>query len=389
MSGNATGIGSILTSIHNKLNDGTLSNITIRMVVDENVNPNSLYNIGGASPFYSLNSLAGTTYANGNAFYYDRVTSTPGIMHNKFNLFDYGPGNRWVNTSSANLTGGAAIFQHNITFEIRNDTLYSLYAGEANQLMGTDTNTADGIVHNNPAKSHAFDSPPTISFDGGIGLIGVRFAPYVNDTVPSGNNAASDIINAINNANHSILLGTNKLTDNDIAQALVAKANAGVEIHLIIPQSDVTGESAAVMAYLNNPANYATPQAFANFHTYTIDRDASTPGTQPDQGSPTDIDLLHTKYIVIDAGTANATVFHGSANLTNAALNGTNQNDENQLQIKHTGVANAFVQHAQFVTNNAIPPLPVPEPSTWLLIILGSGFLLTQIYRKRASTKSQ
>ncbi len=375
-SGNSTGFGSILTAIYNKLSDNTLSNVVIRMNIDAGINPNLTYNNGGSSPFYSIAGLASTVFPNGNAFYYDRGTYTTGIMHNKFSLFDYGPGNRWVNTGSWNYTGGASIFQWNITYEIKNDTLYNLFLGEANQLMGTNSINNDGIYHDNPLKSHAFDSPPTISFDGGNGLIGVRFGPHPNSTVPNGDNATSDIISAIQSAQYSILLGTNKLSSMTIANELINACNNGVEVHLIISQSDIAGPfptSQAVYNHLNNSSNYANAAAFANFHTYIADTDASTPGLQADNSSYTD--LVHTKYIVIDAGTANAQVIHGSANLTNTALHGTSENDENILFIKHQPTANAFVQHAQAMTAGQIPALPVPEPSAWLLIVLGIPLL--------------
>ncbi|MCS7062843.1 MAG: phospholipase D-like domain-containing protein [Methylacidiphilales bacterium] len=391
-SGNATGAGSILTAIYNRLSDPTVSNLTIRMNIDKNINPSTLYNTGGSSPFYSISGLASTVFPNGNAFYYDRGTYPYGIMHNKFSLFDYGPGNRWIHSSSANYTGGSAIFQWNISFEVRNDALYALYLGEANQLMGTDTNTSDGIYHDNPTKSHAFDlSPPSISFDGGNGLIGVRFGPHPDSIVPGGNNAASEIISAINSAQYSILLGTNKLSSMQIANALINACNNGVEVHLIISQSDVTGsgDSVAVYNHLNNPANYADAAAFARFFTYIADRDGATAGLQPDNPL-TDQDLVHTKYLVIDAGTPNAQVIHGSANFTNQALNGTNLNDENILFIKSTSVANAFVQHAQAMTAGQIPALPVPEPSTYAFILLGLGLgsLILSIKSNKHKTSS-
>jgi phosphatidylserine/phosphatidylglycerophosphate/cardiolipin synthase-like enzyme len=375
-SGNSTGFGSILTAIYNKLNDATLSNVTIRMNIDAGINPNWTFNNGSSSPFYSIAGLASTVFPNGNAFYYDRGTYTTGIMHNKFSLFDYGPGNRWINTGSWNYTGGASIYQWNITYEIRNDALYNLFLGEANQLMGSDTITNDGIYHNNPLKSHAFDSPPVIPFDGGNGLIGVRFGPHPNSTVPNGDNATSSIISAIQSAQYSILLGVNKLSSMAIANELITACNNGVEVHLIISQSDIAGPfptSQAVYNHLNNPSNYANMAAFNRFHTYIADTDASTPGLQPD--TPSFTDLVHTKYIVIDAGTPNAQVIHGSANLTNTALHGTSENDENILFIKHQPTANAFVQHAQAMTAGQIPALPVPEPSAWLLIVLGIPLL--------------
>ncbi|MGE4488967.1 MAG: putative Ig domain-containing protein [Kiritimatiellales bacterium] len=262
--------------------------------------------------------------------------SSGGIMHDKLGLFDYGGSNQWAFIASWNFTLGASATQWNIALEARSPSLYSVYKAETDELLA-------GHFHDDPAKSHAHDGS-TFELDGSWGTNFVRFAPYPDDTT-GGNNAERDIINLIAQAQGEIVFALNKLNREPIRDALVAAADRGVAIKGVMPRSDTDegNVSAAVYSYLTNSANYATTN-IVQFYTAYAEADYSV----LDDGTYSD--LIHAKYMVIDPGSSNAIVIHGSANWTYEALVSDNDNDENVVVLRHNEIAAEFYDHFQRIT---------------------------------------
>ncbi|HKL22413.1 MAG TPA: phospholipase D-like domain-containing protein, partial [Tichowtungia sp.] len=253
--------------------------------------------------------------------------SSSGIMHDKLGLFDYGGSNQWVFVTSWNFTLGASANQWNIALEARSPSLYSVYKAETDELLAE-------RFHGDPAKSHAHDGS-TFTLDGSWGTNTVRFAPYPDDT-EGGNNAETDIIALIDQAQSNIVFALNKLNREPIRDALIAAANRGVQIQGVMPRSDTDpgGVSDDVYAALTNAVEFLPATAKADY-------------SELDSGQQ---NLIHAKYMVIDSGTTNAVVIHGSANWTAEALVDDNSNDENTLFLRHNKMAAQFYNHFERIT---------------------------------------
>ena len=307
------GAGTVLNAIAAALDRGA----AIAFIADNEANTDIQY--GGT---HSLRSLS-TRSANPMTLIVD--DDAGGIMHNKLGLFDYGDTNQLVFIASWNITLAASASQWNIALEARSPELYSAYKTEADELLA-------GRFHDDPAKSHAHDGS-TFDLAGSWGTNTVRFAPY-----PADDNAELDIIAQIDQAQNTIVFALNKFTREPIRDALLAAAGRGVEIRGVMPRSntDPGGVSADIFASLTNAVTFLP--AFANA-SYTA----------LDSGQP---DLIHAKYMVIDAGTSNAVVIHGSANWTGNALVNEDDNDENLVILRHCGIARAFQTHFERITSS-------------------------------------
>ena len=325
-SGNTAAVGAagpILEAVSNALARGA----RMGFVVDNGVNVTSNY-----WPGVSLSSLSTRP---GNSLELSRSPSDGGIMHDKVGVFWYQTaGQGWVLAGSWNFTGGASSQQWNIWTEIQNNDLAAAYSNEMRELLL-------GHFHSNTNKSHAQDARP-FHLDGmAVGTNGwVRFSPYPDGRY-GGNNALTDITNAIDVAEDEIFFGLNKLTRSDVVAALILACNRGVIVHGTIPKSDrsLPGQDSYEMyQMLINPTNYAT----AN-HVRMYDAYYAAARTRYDNNNR---DLTHAKYMVIDTRGANPMVIQGSANWTASALVLTSSNDENVQFLPHPGIAEAF--RAQF-----------------------------------------
>lgn len=315
--------GPIITAITRALDTGA----TVRFIVDNAVNISSNFN--------GTNSLSSLAARPTNPLILSQETNTSVIMHNKFALFDLGPGNRWVFTGSWNYTGGASTFQWNIALEARNDALYAAYAAEASEMLA-------GRFHGDAAKSHAHDKV-SFALEGSWSNGTARFSPPTN-AAAGGDNPLTDIQAAISNASVEILFALNQVTLQTIANALTEAANRGISIHGVIPRSDADpGESsAAIYDFLNSPTNYTTTNR-VHFLTPYSRADGSTLDAGED-------DLVHAKYMVIDPWEARPLAILGSPNWTQQALVNTAGNDENLLIIRHRDIARMLYAHIQRMT---------------------------------------
>ena len=313
--------GPILAAVSNALARGA----KVGFVVDNGVDVTSNF-----WPGVSLTSLAARP---GNALELSRAPADSGIMHDKLGVFWYrAAGQAWVLAGSWNFTGGASSQQWNILTEIQDNTLAGAYSNELRQLL-------QGYFHANTNKSHAWDG--THFRLGGMSRDGwVRFCPYP-DGKYGGNNALTDITNAIAGAQEEIFFGLNKLTRSEVATALMRACDRGVVVHGSIPKSDRSlpgQDSYEVYQMLLNPTNYATRN-----HVRMYDAYYKAARTSYDNNNR---DLTHAKYLVVDPRGANPLVIQGSANWTASALVLTSSNDENVQFLPEGGMAEAF--RAQF-----------------------------------------
>ena len=334
-SGNSAAVGAagpILAAVSNALARGA----KIGFAVDNGVNVTSNY-----WPGVSLASLAARP---GNALELARAPADGGIMHDKIGVFwNKTAGKGWVLAGSWNFTGGASSQQWNILTEIQNNALGAAYSNEMRELLS-------GRFHSNTNKSHAHDKTAFRLADMAPGANGwVRFSPYP-DGKYGGNNALTDITNAIDAAQEEIFFGLNKLTRPNVAEALIRACNRGVVVHGTIPKSDRSQEgqdSYEMYQMLVNPTNYATRNRVRMYDAYY---DAAR--TRRDNNNR---DLTHAKYMVIDPRGAHPLVIQGSANWTASALVLTSSNDENVQFLPHRGVAEAFLAQFAAMTDGLRP----------------------------------
>gem|GEM_PF-934302 len=263
---------------------------------------------------------------------------TAGIMHDKFAIFDYGPGDRWVFSGSANYTAAASSDQWNMAVDIRSDDLYAAYLAEAEEMLA-------GRFHDHIDKSHAHDGT-TFSMQGSWSTNWVRFAPYPDGTY-GGNNALRDITNEIAQADSEIYFALNSATRQNVADRLVAlcDANPSIQIHGAISEDAITDlyDWVPIYSFLTNSTSYSGTN---RVHFHSIYEDAAR--TIPDTGTVPD--LIHSKWMVIDPFGAEPRVIHGSANWSATAIVSDAGNDENVLFLRHGGIAAEMFENWTIMT---------------------------------------
>lgn len=274
-----------------------------------------------------------------------------GVMHHKLGVFSYPSrgGEKWVLDASWNFTAGASSQQWNILLQTRNDALHAACSNELAQLLA-------GRFHSDSRKRHCDAAFRTVSAHA-PGL--VRFAPC-RSAKADGDNMLAEITNRIAHATTSIWFALNKQTRPAVTDQLIAAADRGVEVHGVVPKSDRASDSDASYAQyirLRDRSEYATANRVRLHDAWTSDA-----RTARDSGAA---DLVHCKYMVIDPGTAEPWVVHGSANWTATALASTNtasSNDENVLFIPDAGIAYAFLRQFAAMTGVSVPePVPASE----------------------------
>lgn len=299
------------------------------------------YGVDINTNFWPNISIAGLKAKYGNRFEYAKAPTSSGIMHHKLCL-TYRPskGESLSMSGSWNFTGGAGTTQWNIMTEIQSPELFAAYSNEVRQLL-------NGYFHSNTNKSHAFDATFAIPGMTSGRSCAVRFGPYPESTT-GGDNALSDIRQAISNAQNEIIFSLNKLTLGDVANDLMAACNRGVFVRGVIPMSDRSGDSAGVVEQFLNADNYTSSNRVQLYLAYHKVSDSAV-----DDG--THRDLVHTKYMLLDPCGENPLVIHGSANWTISALISTSSNDENILFLPHGGMALAFLEQFDTMTGRLYP----------------------------------
>ncbi len=231
-------------------------------------------------------------------------STLPGIMHNKFFVFDARDtidANDWLWTGSWNVTATELNWKNNVV-EINDPTITKAYQKEFEEMWGSSGDTPSSA---NAKFGNQKSDNTQHTFTIGGRTIYLYFSPSDGTT--------SKIINAINSSDHDIYMAQYTVTRNDIADAIKMRNSSTVK--------DIRG----VINNINdNGSEYSYLSTFADMH--------------PNPGS-----VLHDKYGIIDAETWNSDpiVITGSHNWSSAAEN---ENDENTLIIHDAKIANQYLQ---------------------------------------------
>ncbi len=239
---------------------------------------------------------------------FDPVNRGAGLMHNKFVVIDGrggAPDSAWVWTGSWNPTdpGTNSDFQNSI--EIQDPALAGAYTLEFDEMWGSDNDVPNASVSRFGARKT--DNTPHRFVIGGND-VECYFSPSDHTT--------SHIIATLDSAKHSIAASLLTLTRPDIADAILAKKNAGEEARVIVDDSTDQGSQAKFLK--NNGVDLLLkPSSYTGY--------------------------FHHKYGIIDGEDFhwNGAVITGSHNWTSAAEN---SNNENLLVIHDPAIANQYLQ---------------------------------------------
>jgi len=239
---------------------------------------------------------------------FDPANGGVGLHHNKFIVVDArgGADQAWVWTGSWNPTDPGTNDDMQNVIEIQDQALAGAYTLEFNEMWGSDSGAPDASHARFGARK--LDNTPHI-----FNINGTRVECYFS---PS-DRTTSQIINALNRADHSVNLALMTFTRSDIAAALKVRRAAGVKVRAILDNKTDSGSQ-------------------FNF----LESNGIEARLDPDPNA-----LLHHKYAVIDAeqnaGLPAQWVITGSHNWTSAAEN---SNNENTLIVQNDRVANQYLQ---------------------------------------------
>jgi phosphatidylserine/phosphatidylglycerophosphate/cardiolipin synthase-like enzyme len=265
----------------------------------------------------------GTLSANGIPVVFDLFGANDGtgLQHNKFFIFDSRGGaaeSIWVWTGSWNPTDPGTLNDYQNVVEIQDVALAGAYTVEFNEMWGSSGDVPDPAQSRFGARKR--DNTPHRFVIGGRD-IELYFSPTDRTT--------SQIISAINAAEHSVAFGVLTLTRADIANALIARRNVGRRVRGVLDNGSDLGSQ----------------------YNYLI---SNSIDVHLKIGSG----LLHHKYGIIDAENPHwsPVTITGSHNWSSAAEN---TNNENTLLIRDGNIANQFLQefaarYYQFGGNDSI-----------------------------------
>ncbi len=279
-------IAKIAAAINNAYSRG----VQIRVVSDGSSSNNALKLINASIP-----RIASPT------------TSSYGIMHNKFVVIDVNSPNAddaTVITGSYNFTQTQTGLDYNNILIIQDTGVTRAYYREFNKMWGSTTMVADTIASKfGPYKTTS--SKHYFTVDGK--LVQVHFSP--KDT------CGLYLKAVINSASKDLFFGIYAFTDNTVANSILNRKNAGVQVKGIM---DNFSKIYTPYTILNNPLA-------SNMVTYT--------GTG----------LYHNKIIIADATNrlSDPQVATGSFNWSASAQN---LNDENLVIIHDSVIANQYYQ---------------------------------------------
>jgi phosphatidylserine/phosphatidylglycerophosphate/cardiolipin synthase-like enzyme len=237
---------------------------------------------------------------------FDAVNFGAGLQHNKFFVIDGrggAPESVWVWTGSWNVTGEGSFNDYQNVVEIQDPALANAFTLEFNEMWGSATAIPNASVSRFGARKT--DNTPHRFVVGGRSLE-CYFSPS--------DRTNAKILTAINGAQHSVSFALLTVTRSDVAAALIAKKNAGLNVRgLMDNRTDTESQYDVLVA------------GGVDMHLKT------GPG------------LLHHKYGLIDAEYPywNPATITGSHNWTTSAET---KNNENTLVIRDGNIANQFLQ---------------------------------------------
>jgi phosphatidylserine/phosphatidylglycerophosphate/cardiolipin synthase-like enzyme len=224
-----------------------------------------------------------------------------GIMHHKFVIGDVADSSRaWLWTGSTNLSSNQLNTDPNHAYVIRNKALALTYKSEFDELWGTQGNHQDSRV------GEVKDDNTCHLFKHNNTLIESYFSPS--------DETECHISEAINSADHQLLIGLLLLTSDVLINFIVDMHESGVEVRVILEDRE--------------SSSYAANRL----------EQAGVPFAIHDPGP-----IYHHKIAIIDEGhiDSDPTVVTGSHNWTWSA---DHINDENTLIIHDQSIANIFRQ---------------------------------------------
>lgn len=258
-------------------------------------------NIGSAA----LNSLsaAGITVINDR---FDPINFGAGLMHDKFFVIDArggAPESVWVWTGSWNPTDPGTANDYQNVLEVQDQALGNVFTMEFQEMWGSATETPNASVSRFGARK-LDDTPHRFAIGGHD--VEAYFSPSDATT--------SHLLSVINSAQHTLGFQVLTLTRSDIANALIARHNAGVNVRGDLDNGTDSGSE------------------YANLVAAGVD-------VRLNDGSG----LLHHKYLLADATDIHhdGVVLTGSHNWSAAAEN---SNNENTLIVRDPDLANQYLQ---------------------------------------------
>ncbi len=237
-------------------------------------------------------------------------SSSYGIMHNKFVIFDAessDPNQPFVWTGSTNWTVSQIDGpDRNSVIVIQDQALALAYKMEFDEMWGSSTMLPDAV--NSKFGPYKADNTPH-HFVVGNKVIDSYFSPS--------DGANAKLIDAINSANSDLEIATMLITRSDIKNALLAKYNGGLtNINLMVDsQNPSSNQISAIQAGL--PTGHAVVFSLSG--------------------------IMHHKFMVVDNFNPNSDplVALGSHNWSTSAET---KNDENTLIVHDANIANQYFQ---------------------------------------------
>lgn len=222
-----------------------------------------------------------------------------GLMHDKYIIID----RTQVWTGSMNFTAGGTYRDNNNLICIQSAQAAENYTVDFTEMFTENRFGTDGTA-NTPYPELAIDGSP------------VQFYFSPDDGV------AEHILDLINAATESVHFLAYSFTSDDIGQAIIARAQAGLEVRGVVDVSQSTGDG----------SEYETLKAAG----VNVRLDGNSNG------------LMHDKVIIIDR----SIVITGSYNFTAAAEN---KNDENLVVINNEAAAFKYMDEFEKIFAEAQP----------------------------------
>ncbi len=257
--------------------------VLVRVVADDDA-----YDKGSYHPYYAALEASGISVIRDNR---------SSIMHNKFFIID---GNA-VWTGSANQTDTGYTYNHNNSLVFDSSLMADIYSIEFNEMFEDSlfgTAKSDNVTH-------------TINYNGVP--VEIYFSPS--------DNGMEAVLSEVNAAQDSIHLSIFFFTEDDLANAMINKANEGLAIEGIW---DALGAS----------NKYSEDETLC---------DAGIPIKIEDFGGK-----MHNKFMIIDADGSSPRVITGSMNWT---ASGGDANDENTIIIHDNDTVQAYMTAYQELFN--------------------------------------
>ena len=253
-------------------------------------------------------------------------TSSYGIMHNKFVIFDANssdPNKPYVWTGSTNWTVAQIDGpDRNSAIVIQDQALALGYTIEFQEMWGSTTMTPDALA--SKFGPYKLDNTPHTYLIGG---------KTINSYFSPSDNTNSKIIATINTANTDIDIATMLITRSDITTALFNKYNGGLtNVNVVVDSQNPTNNQISILqgGLLPNHAVVYTNSG-----------------------------ILHHKFMVVDNfnSASDPLVLLGSHNWSSSAEN---KNDENTLIVHDLNIANQYYQAFAYLYQDAGGVITVP-----------------------------